>query len=128
MASCTLRDMLVTIGDTETVFNVHFLADPDVVHNSSRFALSSLWIPNQVIPGTEHPPAEGEVLVRSAGEVQTGVLCHSAIGKESYQMLIRNSISQFIFSSWCCFPSELILQQWQEDVSGPRGRGGGYLW
>lgn len=78
MASCTWRGMLVTAGDTETVSNVHFRADPDVVHNSSRFALSRLWIPDQVIPGTEHPPAEGEVLVRSAGEVQTRVLRHSA--------------------------------------------------
>lgn len=72
----------MTIGEAETAFNAHLLADPDVVHDCSCFALGSLWIPNQVIPGTEHPPTECEVLIRRAGEVQTGVLRHSAIGKD----------------------------------------------
>lgn len=80
MASCSLTDMVIMFGHTQTVYDVNLLADPDVVHNRSCFALGSLGISNQVIPGAEHPPTEGEVLIGSAGQVQTGVLCHSAIG------------------------------------------------
>lgn len=67
MASCSLTEMVMMFGHTQTACNVNLLADPDVVHDCSCFALGSLWISNQVIPGTEHPPTEGEVLIGSAG-------------------------------------------------------------
>lgn len=67
MASCSLTDTLVMFGGTRTAYSVNLLADPDVVHNCGGFALGSLWISNQVVPGAEHPPTEGEVLIRSAG-------------------------------------------------------------
>lgn len=53
------------------------VSDPDVVDDGSSFALCSLWVSYQVIPGTENPPAEGEVLIRGTGQAQTRVLSHS---------------------------------------------------
>lgn len=55
-------------------------SDPDVVDDGRSFALGSLWVSYQVIPGTENPPAEREVFIRGAGEAQTRVLGHSVGG------------------------------------------------
>lgn len=56
------------------------MSDPDVVDNGSSFALRSLWISYQVIPGTENPPAEGEVLIRGTGQAETRVFGHPVGG------------------------------------------------
>lgn len=53
------------------------VSDPDVVDDGSSFALCSLWVSDQVVPGTEDPPAEGEVLIRGTGQTQAGVPGHS---------------------------------------------------
>lgn len=55
-------------------------SDPDVVDNSSSFALRSLRVSYQVVPGTENPPAEGEVLIGGAGQAEARVLRHPAGG------------------------------------------------
>lgn len=51
---------------------------PDAVHDGSRFALRSLRVANEVIPGTEDPPAEGVVLIGGTGQAGPGVLSHPA--------------------------------------------------
>lgn len=51
---------------------------PDVVDDGGSFALGSFWVSDQVVPGAENPPAEGEVFIRGAGEAQARVLRHSA--------------------------------------------------
>lgn len=56
------------------------MSDPDVVDNGSSFALRGLWVSDQVIPGTENPPAEGEVLIRGTGQAQTRVFGHPVGG------------------------------------------------
>lgn len=52
-------------------------AHPDVVDDGGRFALSSLRIPYEVVPGTEDTPAERVILVGGAGQAQTRVFGHS---------------------------------------------------
>lgn len=51
---------------------------PDAVHNGSSFALGGLWVADEVIPGTEDPPAEGVVLIGDTGQAVVGVLSHPA--------------------------------------------------
>lgn len=51
---------------------------PNAVQDGSCFAFCSLWVPNEVIPGTKHPPAEGVVFIGSTGQAGAGVLSHSA--------------------------------------------------
>lgn len=62
------------------------LTHPDAVHDGSCFALCSLWVSNEVIPGTEHPPAEGVVFIGSTGKAHAGVLSHPA--KEEHKQVI----------------------------------------
>lgn len=54
------------------------MSDPDVVDNRSSFALGSLGVSDQVVPGTENPPTEGEVLIRGTGQAETRVFGHPA--------------------------------------------------
>lgn len=74
------RNMTSLITNPYFMFIYHLLCvtDPDVVDDGCSFALCSLWVPYQVIPCAENPPAEGEVLIRSTGQTQTRVLGHSA--------------------------------------------------
>lgn len=51
---------------------------PNAVHNGGCFALCSLWVPNEVIPGTKYPPAEGVIFIGSTGQAGARVLSHSA--------------------------------------------------
>lgn len=54
------------------------LTHPDAVHDGSGFALRGLWVPDEVVPGAEHPPAEGVVFAGGAGEAGAGVPGHPA--------------------------------------------------
>ena len=54
------------------------LTHPDAVHDGCGFALGRLGVANEVIPSTEHPPAERVVFTGSAGEARAGVLSHPA--------------------------------------------------
>lgn len=49
---------------------------PDAVHDGRGLALGGLWVADEVIPGTEHPPAEGIVLTGGTGQAGAGVLSH----------------------------------------------------
>lgn len=40
---------------------------PNAVQDGSCFAFCSLWVPNEIIPGTKHPPAEGVIFIGSTG-------------------------------------------------------------
>lgn len=51
---------------------------PNAVHNGGCFALCGLWVPNEVIPGTKYPPAEGVIFIGSTGQAGARVLSHSA--------------------------------------------------
>ena len=68
------------------------VSDPDVVDDGGSFALCSLRVPDQVVPGTEHPPAEREVLIGGAGQAQTRVLSHSEGGFNNQSTLANHTI------------------------------------
>lgn len=70
--------------------------DPDVVDNGSSFALGSLGVSYQVIPGTENSPTEREVLVRGTGQAQTRVLGHS-VGVYVEQVIKSYNTSSTLF-------------------------------
>lgn len=71
------------------------VSDPDVVDDGSSFALCSLWVSYQVVPGAEHPPAEREVLIRGTGQAQARVLGHSA--RELLSIQTRQYYHRHIF-------------------------------
>ncbi len=47
---------LLDVGDT----------DSDAIDDGRRFTLGRLWVPDQVVPRTEDPPAEGVILIWGA--------------------------------------------------------------
>lgn len=65
------------------------MTDPDVVDDGGSFALSGLWVPDQIVPGTENPPAEREVLIRGTGQTQTGVFSHSVDNNDTSDTACR---------------------------------------
>ncbi len=92
--------MDILLQSIETVVYVSMcVSDPDVVDDGGSFALCSLWVSYQVIPGTENSPAEREVLIRGAGQAQTRVLGHSAgvlLFRAYYQIIQFVIIATFV--------------------------------
>jgi len=59
------------------VFVTICVPDPDVIDDGSSFALCSLWVSYQVIPGTKYSPTERKILIGGTGQTQARVLGHS---------------------------------------------------